>query len=244
MLETRKNMPAILVADPFIAKALCKPSWRVTVTDGVTANLFSDGPDGFVYAKVDCADTGSIKLLEDVGFHLIDTNTQFARPKAEPWPVVELPAAYGLRFAEPGDAAAVEKVAANSFTFTRFHLDRLVSDQMANDVKRQWAGNFFKGKRGDWMVVPTFRGEAVGFLQLLSKGDTIIIDLIAVNKAHRGKGLATAMIEFAARQCGKWNRMLVGTQVANIPSIRAYEKLHFRMCGSSYVFHYHGPVTT
>ena len=76
----------------------------------------------------------------------------------------------------------------------------------------------------------------------MSKDDALIIDLIAVEPSHQGNGLATAMIKFAADYCGKWQRMLVGTQVSNIPSIRTYEKLGFRMCGSSYVFHYHGPV--
>ncbi len=92
------------------------------------------------------------------------------------------------------------------------------------------------------MVVPTYQGRAVGFLQLLSRDETLIIDLIAVDKTHQGRGLATAMIKFAADSCGDWKRMLVGSQVANIPSARTYEKLGFRMCDSSYVFHYHGPI--
>jgi GNAT superfamily N-acetyltransferase len=115
---------------------------------------------------------------------------------------------------------------------------------VANKIKSHWTGNFFKGKRGDWMIVMTCLGKVMGFLQLLSKDDTIIIDLIAVDKIHQGRGLAAGMIEFAAKQCGEWSRMQVGTQLSNVPSTRAYEKLGFRMYGSSYVFHYHGPVNT
>lgn len=232
----------MLQEDSFIENFLGKPAWRVTAPGEVAAEAFQDGPDSFAYAKVGCTDIEGIKALEAVGFNLVDTNTQFDRSRDGAWPEVKLADGYGVRRAEPGDAEAVEKVAAGSFVYTRFHLDPLVSDQMASDIKGQWAGNFFKGQRGDWMVVPTFEGKVVGFNQLLSKDDTLIIDLIAVDPEHQGKGLATAMIKFAMENCGDWQRMLVGTQVSNIPSMRTYEKLGFRMCGSSYVFHYHGPV--
>lgn len=232
----------MLQEDSFIKKFLGKPAGRVTAPSEVKAEAFQEGPESFVYAKVACTDIFGIKALEAVGFNLIDTNTQFDRPRQGAWPEVKLADGYGVRMAEPSDAEAVEQVAAGSFVCTRFHLDPLVSDEMAGDIKGQWAANFFRGKRGDWMIVPTFEGKAVGFSQLLSKDDTVIIDLIAVDPAHQGKGLATAMIKFAADNCGNWQRMLVGTQVSNIPSIRTYEKLGFRICGSSYVFHYHGPV--
>ena len=232
----------MLIADSFIGDILGKPVWRVTKPGEVTPELFSAGPDGFAYAKVDCADIAAITALEKSGFSLIDTNTQFDRSNMEPWPEVELPTDYNVRFAEFADAVAVEKVAATSFVCTRFHLDPMIPDKTANDIKSHWAGNFFKGTRGDWMVVLTCRSETVGFLQLLSKNETIIIDLIAVDKTHQGKGLAARMVEFAANQCGEWSRMQVGTQLSNIPSTRACEKLGFRMCDSSYVFHYHGPV--
>ena len=50
------------------------------------------------------------------------------------------------------------------------------------------------------------------------------------------------MIKFAVDYCGDGQRMLIGTQVSNVSSIRTYEKTGFRMCGFSYGFHYHGPV--
>jgi RimJ/RimL family protein N-acetyltransferase len=234
----------MLLADQFIGDILGKPAWRVTEPGEVTRELLSAGPDGFAYAKVDCADITSIIALEKLEFNLIDTNTQFNRSNMEPWSGVELQAGYDVRFADPADAAEVEQVAATSFVCTRFHLDPLISDNMANNIKRHWAGNYFKDRRGNWMVVLTCRGNIVGFLQLLSKNGTIIIDLIAVDKTHQGRGLAAGMIEFAAKQCGEWSRMQAGTQLSNIPSTRAYEKLGFRMCGSSYIFHYHGPVNT
>lgn len=230
----------MLSEDRFIGAILAKRAWRV---DGeVRSDRFRNGPEGFAYAKVGCTDIAGIKALEKVGFKLIDTNVQFDRTSDVAWPKVKLPVGYGVRFATPGDAEAVEQVATTSFVFTRFHLDPLVSNATAGKIKGQWAANYFKGKRGDWMVVVTHHGNVVGFSQLLAKGETVVIDLIAVDSVHQGNGLATAIIEFAGRECGAWRRLLVGTQVSNIPSMRTYEKLGFRMCDSSYVFHYHGPI--
>lgn len=92
------------------------------------------------------------------------------------------------------------------------------------------------------MVVATAADTPVGFLQLLAREKQLIIDLIAVDQEAQGAGLATGMIQFAARQLSNFESMLVGTQIANIPSLRVYEKLGFRMCGASYMYHYHGPL--
>ena len=212
MSELKKLVPEKLVPDQFLGDILRKPAWRVTKPSEITPELFRAGPDGFAYAKVECVGIPAIAALEKAGFNLIDTNTQFDRTNMGSWPEVELPNGYNVRFAKSADEAAVEKVAATSFVYTRFHLDPMIPDKMANDIKSHWAGNFFIGKRGDWMVVLTFHGKVVGFLQLLSKDGTNIIDLIAVDRTHQGKGLAAGMVEFAGKQCGESDRMLVGTQ--------------------------------
>ena len=118
----------------------------------------------------------------------------------------------------------------------------MISNEIADTIKRKWAGNFFRGQRGDRMIVATFNEQVVGFLQLLCRKPTLIIDLIAVDSEHRGKGIASSMIGYASANCGRWIRMLVGTQISNTPSTRAYEKLGFRMKHAEYVVHYHGPM--
>jgi len=47
------------------------------------------------------------------------------------------------------------------------------------------------------------------------------------------------MITFGERNCDNMNRVKVGTQLANIPSVRMYEKLGFRKLEAYNVFHYH-----
>lgn len=229
-------------ADSFIGAILDKDSWRITDTRLVSPEVFRGGPDSFCYAKVDCSAISEVQALESAGFHLVDTNVTLEWQNSESRQPTHQDKNYEVRMADSADAKATEELAAQGFVCSRFHLDPMVSDRMASEIKRQWAGNYFKGQRGDWMIVANHHDTIVGFNQILRRDDALIIDLIAVHPDHRGKGLATAMIRKAAIACGGWQRMLVGTQIANIPSLCAYQKLGFRMRGSSYVFHYHGPV--
>jgi ribosomal protein S18 acetylase RimI-like enzyme len=131
------------------------------------------------------------------------------------------------------------EVARKNFVYSRFHLDRAVPNVLADKIKAEWVGNYFLGKRGDEMVVALVDERVVGFLQLLRRNENLIIDLIAVDASQRRKGIARDMIAYAESQYDDCSHIVVGTQVANIPSIRLYEKIGFRLRSSKYVFHYH-----
>ena len=117
------------------------------------------------------------------------------------------------------------------------------NDFQANLIKRKWVENFYSGQRGDYMIVVSFKSIPVGFAQIICENDTLIIDLIAVDSAHHGRGLASLMINFseslALDQSLNVKNLVVGTQLANQPSISLYEKLGFRLCHAEYIFHYH-----
>jgi len=127
----------------------------------------------------------------------------------------------------------------NNFKYSRFHLDPAIEDRVSNEIKAQWARNYFRGDRGNQMVVSEKDGQVTGFLQLLYNADTLIIDLIAVSKENRNKNIASEMINFAENKLEGFTKIRVGTQAANIPSIGLYEKLGFSINYMKYVFHYH-----
>jgi ribosomal protein S18 acetylase RimI-like enzyme len=191
----------------------------------------------FSYARVSSHDLATAQGLEMQGFRLVDTNVTLEMDAA-PLASVDSVAA---RPAQDGDADAVEQIARSSFEVSRFHLDPLLPAELANEIKAQWAANFFLGQRGDFMVVAEVEGEVVGFLQLLTGPESVlVIDLIAVAPKFRGRGLATAMIRYAARECAAPARIRVGTQVANVGSLGLYQRLGFQITASAYVFHLHG----
>jgi len=191
----------------------------------------------FAYARIGSADLTTVQSLEALGFHIVDTNvtleTTVLSQRSDGRSVA--------RAARPDDAQAVEQIARTSFEVSRFHLDPRLRPGLAHEIKAQWAANFFRGQRGDFMIVAESEGVVAGFLQLLMTADSVlVIDLIAVARPYRGRGLATAMIRHAARTCGKPAKLRVGTQVANVGSLALYQRLGFEITGSAYVLHFHG----
>lgn len=223
----------MLRPDVWLGERLGKPAFQVG--RDIAADALPSAP-AFVGAKLDVADTDGLLRLQTLGFQVIDTNVQLRRA------ATDAPAETGpARFTVDSDEAGIRKIAGESFVYDRFHRDPKIDSGVAARIKADWAGNFFAGKRGEWMVTSGAPGKPEGFLQLM-KGEngTIVIDLIAVSAAHRGKGLAQAMIGFAAQAClGHAAPLNVGTQIANLPSLSLYERLGFRIISAGYVLHLH-----
>ena len=188
----------------------------------------------FLTAKVPVTDGAAVEFLEDHGFRLVDTNLRFEKAAETPTAVA---GDCVLRFAEPTDRDAVVDLARRNFVFTRFHQDRTIPKSVADEIKAQWAGNFFKGERGNRLVVAEVgeqgQQKLVGFALLLTPGGgQVIIDLIAVEGAYRRRGIAAEMIAFVESQFAP-AVIAVGTQVANLQSVRLYEKLGFRVASAN-----------
>jgi ribosomal protein S18 acetylase RimI-like enzyme len=64
------------------------------------------------------------------------------------------------------------------------------------------------------------------------------IDLIAVQPDARKNHLGAACIQYAASYFQQYNRISVGTQAANIKSLRFYARLGFQPMASKYVLHF------
>lgn len=133
---------------------------------------------------------------------------------------------------------AVGEIAASAFRFDRFHADPEISTDVADKIKKTWATNFFRGLRGERMIIATDGHRVVGFLQVIDRPALSIIDLIAVAPGAQGRRFATAMIEDAIRS-GPRVAWRVGTQIANAASLRLYENLGFQVTSSQHVLHRH-----
>jgi ribosomal protein S18 acetylase RimI-like enzyme len=222
-----------LAKDPWLSEVMARPVHKASI-DG-DADVALDRPQGFYFSRVPAAEIGKANALAAVGFRIVDTGVTLERGKAGQ-------AANGgiaVRAAVPQDRAAVADIARHSFKFSRFHLDPLIPHSLADEIKAQWAENFFRGRRGDAMVVAEAGGKLAGFLQLLRADDgALVIDLIAVDAGQRGNGIGAAMIAWAADH-SSGSCMRVGTQAANVDSLRFYENLGFRTVATAYVMHLH-----
>lgn len=194
----------------------------------------------FIYSRVRTDDMDAVSLLEGAGFGLVDVRLMLEKPITSHLDADECAS---VRLATAEDEEAVVALARKSLTCSRFHLDRHIPRCLADATRAQWVMDYFTGKRAHSMVVGTADGRLVGFL-LFMQGMTgdLTIDLIAVDEAHRRRGIASDMIACSESRSQDCVRLRVATQVSNRAAIRLYEKLGFRLRASSYVFHYHNPA--
>jgi ribosomal protein S18 acetylase RimI-like enzyme len=229
-----------IAADEWLGERLGTRCWRVSPSnEGVALDSLGSKGACFAYAKVPVAEIGLVRDLIGHGFYPVDVALQFEGV------VQPAPAGSGIRFAAPADRDGVARVAGATFEFSRFHLDPAIPRNLANAMKAEWAGNFFVGLRGDGMVVAEVDGRVAGFLQLLWRPQNVLlVDLIGVDRACQGRGIARQLIHFAAQKGTGDGRVPaaihVGTQVANVKSVRLYESLGLRQASAHYVLHYHG----
>lgn len=215
--------------DPWLSGVLNRPVFRVNAQDSQTPAVLPQSC--FAYSKIAVDDIAASRALSQAGFFLVDTNVTYE------WNGAGGDHHERVLDAAQQDEAGVRDVACNAFTLTRFHTDPAIENTHADQIKEDWAGNFFNGQRGDLMLVYKQDGKVLGFNQVLVQDDLAIIDLIAVHPDARGRGIARAMI--AALQT-RFECIKVGTQIINAPSIGLYTAMGFKFSGASYVFHYHG----
>ena len=192
--------------------------------------------DCFVYSKVKTQDLNYSFFLEDIGFRIVDTNITFEKLISYN---VNYESENSIRFANSLDEDKVSEIAKNSFTNSRFHLDKKIDFDIASQIKMNWAQNFFKGERGNQMIISTFKDIITGFTLLIEKEDTVIIDLIAVDENYYRRRIGYDMINFIINKYSHFSKINVTTQISNIPSMRLYEKSGFYSKDTCYVFHYH-----
>ena len=225
-----------IVSDEWLSKIIGKPTFFLQ--DSFKETFKEEFPEGeiFVWAKLQVEEINKLKFLQKIGFYIVDTNIKLISKN-----IFKDKRNTSIRFARPSDQIYIRNIAKNSFKFSRFHLDPEIPYLTSCKIKEEWAGNYFSGKRGKWMIVAEDDSNIVGFLQLLYKDKkTIIIDLIAVSEEYRGRGFAKSMISFALSNClDDIVQIEVGTQLTNISSLKFYTNLGFFITSSSYVLHFH-----
>lgn len=240
-------MGKALRPDPWLSDVLGRGAFQLRLTkpplssvdiESAVAELRASG--GFCSAKVPGADVATVWTLERVGFRVVTTAVTFEK-SIEPDPVDER-WTERIRHATPSDRDDVVRIARENFEFSRFHADPLIAKEVADATRAAWVDSFFLGKRGDALVVGTENDCPTGFNLLIKPPSGVLsIDLIAVDRSHRGKGVAHDLILGGQAVCGKgYSQYRVVTQASNVASVRLYEKLGFRLVSSTYVLHFHG----
>jgi ribosomal protein S18 acetylase RimI-like enzyme len=225
-----------LVADTFVSEVLQIRAGKVsqpvaTLGDSPGSELWDSDFD-FVSLKV--KGQASTNFLDEQFIVLSDeiTFTGTVAPNNRD--------AHGFRVcsAESEDRSAVGLIASEGLTNSRFHADPRISPGDATRLKLAWVDNYFRGLRGERMlVVRSSNDEVVAFASFLEKRDFQILDLIAVAGGYRGLGLATLLLGSLAGE-----QLSAGTQASNIGAIALYQGLGLKSQPPIGVLHWHRPL--
>jgi dTDP-4-amino-4,6-dideoxy-D-galactose acyltransferase len=221
--------------DAWLGERLGCPAW--TVEDSDTADQVTASGPGFFQAKVPTGDVARVGSLERVGFRTVDVSVTFRRDPGLPLPEHRA----RVRGARSDDRRAVMAIAEREYDVSRFHLDPAIPDDVARSIKREWVANYFKGARGDRMLVAEHDGRVAGFQLVLDTPETAVIDLIAVAATARGRGIGSSLVCSLA-ESSPGRSVQTGTQVANLPALRLYERLGFLVAQTQFVLHRHSHV--
>jgi len=197
----------------------------------------------FYYAKTPTTHVATVTALTTLGFRVVDVNITLS---CAPQMIANhaCPPSLAIREAVAQDGAAILGIAASSFRYSRFHLDPMIPPARADAIKRAWAQSYLERQRGEQLLVAFAGGHPIGFLAVLEtkmRGQNArVIDLIGVDQTRQRCGIGKALVGAFLVECTKRRTLaLVGTQAANLPSLRLYEAMGFRVCETTYVLHAH-----
>lgn len=221
--------------DEFMSKILKKHVYQLmSIPDN---NQIDNKEADFIYCRTSSKDFRNHNKLINLGFDIIDVNVKFKRKFKNNYK-------YSLntntRKADKYDEQNVKIIAEKSFIHDRLHKDQAISNILADSFKKNWVANYFRGIRGDNLLVSEINNSLAGFILLIENNKEIIIDLIGVGEKYRQKGVGKNLIqESFSIYSSKKKDFTVSTQISNIGSMNFYKKLGFCTYENNFIWHWH-----
>ena len=184
----------------------------------------------YATTRVKSNDFQLIHELEQSGFILVDglvslnIDVSSLERKIEPQ----------IREAKNSDLLQLEKLTSSLYSNTRITNDPRTR-AFASKYYVKWVENSIKGEAADSILVWSQEKEILGYVTLQKKGQ---IPLIGVSEKARGKGIARSLLNATFAKFKKWGVKAVNidTQMGNIPALRAYQGVGFRIVDSHLTF--------
>jgi len=178
-------------------------------------------------------------LLSQTGFEFVDLSLQVTLSLSG----AKLPPVRSsLRLAVPEDHAAIEEIAAGSFSHGRYHADPRFPQNLADRRYAHWVRNaLVHPNEVDRVYVLEEGGKVAGFYHVTVEGDLSDLRLAAVAPEWKntmlGVDLYIAMLH-ELRQ-GKVRRIVTSISAMNTSILNLYSTLGFRFSTPEIVYHWH-----
>lgn len=220
----------------FITEPCCTHEWEVK-RKLVRAALEQAAEMGYRHlsARLHAEDHSGRHALEDCGFRVMDVQVTLERSVKEqqcPKPVWK-----AIDDVQPEDLEVLKAMSATAYLRSRLFVDPHLPRSATERLHQQWVENDCRG-RADKVLVARLEGRPVGYIACLLHPEQEMyglapcgdIDLIAVSPDGRGKGIGLSLVLAAlAWFRERVGRVIVKTQVTNIPAINLYQKVGFHL---------------
>ncbi len=134
-----------------------------------------------------------------------------------------------IRLSENDDINVLALMARDSFLHAHRYNDKNLNKNKVDDLYSEWIKNSCNG-RANAVLVNEINKSLNGFIACNVNGDVGSIDLIAVSKKARGKGIGQKLVlNSLAWFKNKVNKVEVYTEAINYPSLRIYQNNGFKI---------------
>jgi dTDP-4-amino-4,6-dideoxy-D-galactose acyltransferase len=183
-----------------------------------------------LYYLCDCHDPESVRLAEKHGFHFVDMRLTFTlgllnREK------LEAPNSVVIRQAQTKDVLALEVLAAENYTYSRYFFDGRFPEESCRRFYSDWVSKSVRGKFDHVVFCAQVGGGIAGFITCSKvSSHRGWIGLLGIDQKSQGKSLGKALIGKALewfRDQGLTSIEAV-TQGRNIQAQRLYQSCGFQ----------------
>jgi GNAT superfamily N-acetyltransferase len=137
---------------------------------------------------------------------------------------------------DPADVAAVVAITNATLHISHLHADTRLPRDATEALYAAWVTNDLAGRAARTLLARQ-HGDVVGFLTVVVRGGTAIIDLIAVHPDWHGRGVGSALLaSFCAWVRAQGLGATVGTQSDN-PALRLYQRCGFIPTTTQLTYH-------
>lgn len=242
--------------DDFDSKVFGFNATKITYLDSKNIkNLIRDlNKNKISYAtiRVKANDFQLIHSLEQSGFILVDGLISLSIDVSS----LKFKVSREVRDAKISDLLQLKRLTTSLYSNTRITNDPKTK-AFANKYYTSWVENSVNGEAADSVLVwaPPRRGSApegrkggeiLGYVTLQKKGRRPggasgpegQVPLIGVSEKARGKGIGRSLLHASFARFKKWgvDNVNIDTQMSNIPALRAYQRVDFKIVGSYLTF--------
>ncbi len=180
-------------------------------------------------------------VLAQADFQFVDLSTQvtLSLGAAKLPPVRSI-----LRLAQPDDRAAIEAIAAESFSHGRYHADPRFPNHLADRRYSHWVRNVLTAPSEiDRMYVMEDAGQIAGFYHVTIEGPVSDLRLAALAPGSKATMLGVELYAAMLHELRGYGvrRVIASISAMNTNVVNLFSMLGFRFAGPEIVYHWHSP---